>query len=135
MSESFFEKASRRKFRFSIPNGVISVEDLWDIPLVSSKSNGRSLDAVAVALSKEVKAMAEVESFVEDRVKKDQDLEDKFELVKHIISVRKAEEKLETERRENRKRKQQILALIVQKENEQLSGASLEELRAMAEAL
>ena len=31
-----FQKASRLKLRFDSPKGLLSVEDLWDLPLTSA---------------------------------------------------------------------------------------------------
>ena len=41
-----FEKASRLKLRFSTSIGMLSAEDLWDLPL-SSRNGTANLDDVA----------------------------------------------------------------------------------------
>jgi hypothetical protein len=34
---NIFEQATRAKIRFSTPVGMLSVEDLWDLPLTSTQ--------------------------------------------------------------------------------------------------
>ena len=44
---NIFEMATRKKIRFNSPQGDLSTEDLWDLPL-SSKVNGKAnLDDIA----------------------------------------------------------------------------------------
>jgi hypothetical protein len=127
-----FEKASRLKLRFATSKGLLSLEDLWDIPLTSK--NGVSLDDVAKGLSKTLKE-SDTESFVVKSVKTDPTVALAFEIVKHIITVRLAEDEAKATAAANRKKKQDILALIAGKENEQLAGSSLEDLRKLADSL
>ena len=35
---NIFEQATRAKIRYHSPNGLIGVEDLWDLPLTSLNS-------------------------------------------------------------------------------------------------
>jgi len=66
-----FEKASRSKLRFMSTKGLLTVEDLWDIPLTSK--NGVSLDDIAKSLHKQIKESEET-SFVEEVSKKNTEL-------------------------------------------------------------
>lgn len=123
-----FEKAARLKLRFDTPKGSLTVEDLWDLPLTSAR--GASLDEIAMGLNREVKAAAE-ESFVVKTTKSNAVLQLKFELVKHIIDVRLAENETAKTARETREKKDRILAIIARKQDEALKGAPLEELQRM----
>jgi hypothetical protein len=127
-----FEKASRLKLRYETSKGKLSVEDLWDLPLISN--TGVYLDSIAKDLYLQLKSGADV-SFVIKENKSDEIIQLKFDIVKHIIDVKLAEKELAEQAKLNKDRKQQILGIITQKENEQLLGSSLEELKKMAESL
>lgn len=128
-----FDKAARLKFRFNTPKGLITTEDLWDLPLTGSMINP-NLDDIAVSLSKQLKATDET-SFVNTTKTVDSTLQTKFDIVKHIIDIKLAERNAASIARANKEKKDQILALIATKQNEQLAGTSLEDLMKMAEAL
>jgi len=130
-----FEKAARMKLRFDTAKGQLSVEELWDLPLESER--GVSLDGLAVALHQKIKNGAEV-SFVRKDSAKSVEYEVaqlKFDIVKHIIDVRVAENEAAARSRANRAQKQKIMELIAQKQDESLAGKSVEELMAMVEQL
>ena len=129
-----FEKASRQKLRFTTPQGALSVEDLWDLPLTTNNSNRASLDDIAKSIFRKMKE-DDIESFVVKTSKSNETIQLAFDIVKYIIEVRLAEADAAEVTRKNKEKKQQILALIAQKENETLAGQSLEDLRAMAETL
>lgn len=127
-----FEKSSRLKLRFDTARGQLSVEDLWDLPLTSAAGKV-NLDDIARTLFKTIRDEGDV-SFVKPAAK-DSTLQVKFDIVKHIIDVRVAERDAETSAAINKEKKQQILALIAQKENEQLAGQSLDDLKKLAESM
>lgn len=129
-TETMFEAASRLKLRFASQVGQLSVEDLWDLPLTSAtKAN---LDAIAVELNRQLKGTEE--SFVSTGTK-NAVLELKFEVVKHIISVRVAENQAKLDERARAVRKEQIADLIEQKKSEGLKALTLDELEALAKTL
>lgn len=127
-----FEKASRAKIRFDASVGSLTVEDLWDLPLTSNKRP--NLDDIAKALFRQIKE-SDTESFVIKAKKADEITQLKFDIVRHVIDVRLQEIEESEKRKTASEKKQQILAIIAQKESEELRGTSLEELKKMAESL
>ena len=79
-----FEKATRIKLRFESKKGLLSVEQLWDLPL-------NSLDEIAISLNKEVKDISEVSFIKPLSNNKNKELTLKFNIVKHIIDVKLTE--------------------------------------------
>lgn len=127
-----FEKASRLKLRFDTPKGALSVEDLWDLPLTSTK--GANLDDLARNLDTDLKSGAGV-SFVQKTTAVNDVLKLKFDIVLHVINVRIIENEAARTAQLTRERKQQIMAIIAQKETEQLAGSSMEDLRKLLESM
>ena len=127
-----FEKASRLRLRFATAIGILTVEDLWDLPLTSQRSV--SLDDVARALNKELKE-TETESFVIAAPVKDTTTQLMFDLVKHVIAVRLAEAEEARTAKDRRDKKQKLLGIIARKQDQALEETSVEDLTAMVEAL
>ena len=128
-----FERATRLNLRFDSSMGPLMIEDLWSLPLTSGTRKA-NLDDIAKAQFALLKSDANV-SFVEP-TRKSNDIDQlKFDIVKHIIDARLAENALAAAAKANREKKQLILGIIAQKENETLLGASLDDLKKMAEAL
>jgi hypothetical protein len=133
---STFEKATRHKFRFDSPQGLLDVEQLWELPLSSEKKNVANLDDIARGLNKKIKEQSSDESFVKpESGKEDTTTPVMFEVVKNIIKVRLEENDVRLRARETREKKQLILSIISKKQNEKLEGTSIEELQKMVEAL
>lgn len=130
---SIFEKASRLKLRVNTIKGLITVEDLWDLPLTATTSKV-NLNEIAKSLHSELKNSDEV-SFVETVVSKDTVTQLTFDIVKHIIGVRLAENAAAATARDNKNRREKILEMIAKKEDENLLSSSADELRAMLATL
>lgn len=130
-----FESASRLKLRFDTPQGVVCVEDLWVLPLTTANETKASLDSIARALHKELKSAEDTISFVTAAKAVETTTQLKFDLVKHIIDVRLAENEVKTTQRENALKKQKLLEILARKQDAALEGASLEELKAQIDAL
>ncbi len=128
-----FEKAARAKIRFDSPRGLLTVEDLFTLPLKSA-SGKANLDDIARQLSKELKS-SDTESFVDDTVTVDSTVSLKLDIVKHVISVLKVEAAEREKIAANRDKKQHILSIIARKQDDVLGNASLEELTAMLNTL
>jgi len=123
-----FEKATRLKLRFETVKGLITVEDLWDLPL--SSRDEFNLDSVAKKLFKKVKDSEEEPSFVTPvTVNREREmLTLQFELVKHVISVKLKEREDREAVALKKERKEHILRLIKEKKDAEFSSKSIEEL-------
>lgn len=123
---NIFEFATREKIRFRHSNGLISVEDLWDLTLPQ-------LDTIAKALRKLLRDNEE--SFISDKPKDDNGTSVAFEIVKHIIGVRLAEKEAMKRRKEAAEKRAQILDIIADKQSAAMKEKSVEELMKELEAL
>ena len=123
-----FEIATRNKYRFPF-RGQCSTEDLWDL-------NVQALDSIYQTLTSERRSL-ETESLlaVSARTAETQKLDNMIEIVKHVVTVKLAERDARAAASLKAERKQQLLGLIEQKQNEQLGALSVEELQAMVESL
>jgi len=130
---NIFEQATRAKIRFSTPVGMLSVEDLWDLPLTSTRARA-NLDDVARLLDAELKSTSSV-SFVNDVSEVNAKTKLMFDVVIHIINTKIAEQKAAQEAVAIREKKQKIMAIIEQKSDMRLADSSLEELQAMLASL
>ncbi len=127
-----FEKSSRLKLRYETLRGNVNTEDLWDLPLTSV--SGMSLDNLAKSLNKALKE-SEEESFVVRKTKISNIIELKFDIVKHVIKTKLDE----TEVRKNiaivKAKKEKILEIISEKEDDSLKGKSITALKKILDEL
>lgn len=130
---NIFEQATRAKIRFSTPVGMLSVEDLWDLPLTSTRARA-NLDDVARLLDAELKSTSSV-SFVNDVSEVNAKTKLMFDVVIHIINTKIAEQKAAQEAVAIREKKQKIMSIIEQKSDMRLADSSIEELQAMLNTL
>lgn len=130
-----FEKASRLKLRFDTNRGGLCVEDLWDLPLTSTIAGKVNLDAIAVGLFKRLQNDGAPLSFVETETKTDEETKLKFDIVRHIIEVKKTDNKAALDAKTKADQKQKILGILADKQDESLRGKSLDELQTMLATL
>jgi len=123
---SIFETAVRKKLRFDY-KGASSVEDLFDIPL-------KSLDGLFKTLNAELKDQ-KGESLLVTQNTVATELELKISLIKHIVTVRLEEQATRQTALDNKARKQKILEIISNKQDEELAGKSVEELTSLVNAM
>ncbi len=128
-----FEQAVRLKLRFDTARGFLSVEDLWDLPLTHHQRTD-TLNDIAKALNRELKESAD-EDFVNPTAKPNDRLKLAFDIVKHIIDVRLAENDAIRLTAERKEKKARLLELIARKQDDDLASKSIEELTAMVESL
>lgn len=125
--DDLFITATQKKFRFQSIQGKLTVEDLWDLPLQSRRPNGACLDDVAIALSRQLKAATE-ESFVVKVAPEVTLLEQKLEIVKHVISVKLAQINDKKDAALKAERKRQLEEVLVDKRRKVMAEMSVEEI-------
>jgi hypothetical protein len=123
-----FEIASRKKIRFDIPRGQVTVEDLWDLPLTSLRNP--NLDDIARNLHKQLNNGENV-SFVHGTNMSDSQIQFKFDLVRHIIDTRLEENKLRSEEQNRATKKQALLAIMAERQADDIRNLPTEELQKM----
>lgn len=124
---NIFEQASRQGFRFETAKGHLTTEDLWHLPLTGI--NRVNLDDIAKSLKQKLNDTSV--SFVTDVTPVSKIYQAQFDIVLHIINTKLAEAKAAEQYRQNKEKKQKIMAIIEQKQDAALSSASLEDLQAM----
>lgn len=131
---NIFEQASRQQLRFETIKGTLSVEDLWELPLTSTTGKA-CLDGIAIALHKQLRASTDVVSFVDSTATQDPAVQLRFDLVKHIIETRKAENAEAANAKAKAETKQQILAALDRKRAGAIEAMSEEQLKQMLAGL
>lgn len=128
---TMFEMASQYKFRYPW-KGMITTEDLWDL-------NVKQLDAVYQALSKEMNALQDGDSLLSttsaDVFNKKQDLTTKIEIVKYIFNCKQQAAELNRMAAERSAKKQRIMDILAQKQENALQNMSEDELKKMLDEL
>ena len=121
-----FELATRERFRYPY-KGNINTEDLWDLDV-------EDLDKIFKVLNSQLKAEQD-ESLLATVSINDTVLNAKIDIIKHIVSVKLAEAEARKKEAENALKKQRILELIKEKQDDSLKNMSIEELQAMIAGL
>lgn len=144
MEKNLFFIAARDGYTFETPKGYLTLHDLFKIPVpikdTETRSNTVTLDDLATCIDKLIKDKSGV-SFVRKNKETNEItvLKNKLEILKLVIEYRisKYEEKMNLLKDiENKKRKlAKIDAAIEQKETEDLSKLSVEELQKLKETL
>lgn len=130
---SIFEKAARLKLRFDTPRGLLSAEDLWDLPLTSQRNI--SLNSIAQDAYKTVNTNDVPDFITGSTPASNTEAQLRLDLVKHVIDVRKEENAATTNAAAKREQKQKIMELLEEKQHDELKSKSPEELRAMLEGI
>ena len=124
-----FVTALRKNYRFQTSrSGLITVEDLWSLPL-QSKTNA-SLNGVAIILDTQLQQTKRT-SFVDDSSSENVDLQNKFNIVLYIIDVKKAELAAAANAAAQRRQNEKVMEIISRKQDQDLENKSIEELQSM----
>ncbi len=126
MDQNIFELASRMKIRFAY-RGMITVEDLWDLSV-------QELDRIFQKLNKALKESKE-ESLLSPQAKEDSELNVQVAIVRHIVEVKLAEAAVALAAVERKAKKEKILSILADKQDDSLRNMSQEDLTKMLEDL
>ena len=125
-TEKMFETAVRNKYRYSY-KGIITTEDLWDLPLTG-------LDSIYKALNKQVRQSQE-DSLLEVKSKENETLEMQIEIVKYIVSVKQQEAEARVAQKENAEKRRRIMEIMADKQDEELKNKSMADLQKILDSL
>jgi hypothetical protein len=123
-----FEQAARLKLRFPSEKGSLNVEQLWDLPLTTTRKDSRlDLDSIAKDLYRIVK-LTEEESFVVKVASASKVDKLRLDIVKFIINYKLAERLANKGKAEAKLFKDKVARVIAKKDDEDLDGMSREDL-------
>lgn len=123
---NIFEAASKNKYRYPY-KGMITTEDLWDLTQAQ-------LDVVYKALNKGV-SEAQVSSLMCKVTEVDAELLNKIEIVKYIFNAKEAEAEARKNDAAKHAKKQRILDILAQKQEDALQNMSEDDLKKMLDEL
>lgn len=124
-NNELFINATRNNYQFPF-RGMINVIDLWDLSLTN-------LDSVFKTLNAEAKK-SEEESLLNTKSKEDEEISNKIEIVKYIVSVKLDEKKKREDAKKNAEMRQRLLEIKAKRQEAALENMSDKDLdKALAE--
>jgi len=128
---NIYKEAAKKKIRFNTKKGLLTVEDLFDLPMTTTIATRVSLNDIGVEIAKKLKNY-EVLDFIETKKDSAQELlKLKLEIIKDIIQDKKEERDKAKKAAEKKRQKELIMELIERKKMSELENKSLEELEKM----
>lgn len=118
-NNELFINATRANYQFHSEE-QINVIDLWDLSLTN-------LDSVFKTLNAESKK-SEEESLLNTKSKEDEEVSNKIEIVKYIVSVKLDEKKKREDAKKNAEMRQRLLEIKAKRQDAALENMSDEEL-------
>lgn len=130
---SNFKKAARLKLRFPSVKGLLTVEQLFDMPLTSK--SGFDLDSVAKQVNAGLRLASE-DSFVNTKPNLEKDLNQLcLDIVKEVIADKIAENEANAKAVANRHEREKLLEVLQGKKDAALANLSEAELEERIRAL
>jgi hypothetical protein len=126
MEKNLFEIATRNRYRFNY-KGVMSVEDLWSLRV-------EDLDAIFKMLNRQKKT-ADEDSLLATKSAEDQDLANKIDIVRYIVSVKLAEAAERVSAAEKKAQRDKIMEIVAKKKDKALEDMGIEDLMKKLEEL
>lgn len=125
-----FVKLTHKKYRFPAVNGMLTAEQLADLPLRGKVS----LNAIAIEINKCIR-QAESENFVDDSTPSQADDLARLEIVKAFIKLKMDKAAANEKRKAKKALRDKIEGSLQESEDRELLSKSPEELRKMLKAL
>lgn len=126
MEKNLFEIATRNRYRFNY-KGVMTVEDLWSLQV-------EDLDAIFKMLNRQKKT-ADEDSLLATKSAEDQDLANKIDIVRYIVSVKLAEAAERVSAAEKKAQRDKIMEIVAKKKDKALEDMGIEDLMKKLEEL
>lgn len=126
MEKNLFEIATRNRYRFNY-KGVMTVEDLWSLRV-------EDLDAIFKMLNRQKKT-ADEDSLLATKSAEDQDLANKIDIVRYIVSVKLAEAAERVSAAEKKAQRNKIMEIVAKKKDKALEDMGIEDLMKKLEEL
>lgn len=126
MEKNLFEIATRNRYRFNY-KGVMNVEDLWSLRV-------EDLDAIFKMLNRQKKT-ADEDSLLATKSAEDQDLANKIDIVRYIVSVKLAEAAERVSAAEKKAQRDKIMEIVAKKKDKALEDMGIEDLMKKLEEL
>jgi len=126
---SIFQQASRLKLRFASTIGLLTVEHLWDLPLVSKTGSTKpDLDTIGREIKRELRTMEE-DTLVETKRDPQRDiLTLRLAIIVAIIETKQAEIKKAEEAAVKREKRRKLQEALARHDDKALESASRDEI-------
>lgn len=126
MEKNLFEIATRNRYRFNY-KGVMTVEDLWSLRV-------EDLDAIFKMLNRQKKT-ADEDSLLATKSAENQDLANKIDIVRYIVSVKLAEAAERVSAAEKKAQRDKIMEIVAKKKDKALEDMGIDDLMKKLEEL
>jgi hypothetical protein len=129
-----FEQATRKKLRFQLPKGELTIEQLWD--LRPTRQGNKIVDEL-LNYKKELKLKFLQASLLQEEGEdvsftEEEKLDElRLAIVTHILNVKSEEKKAEAAKLANKAHNEKIRNIIARKQDDKYEGLSLEELEGL----
>lgn len=126
MEKNLFEIATRNRYRFNY-KGVMTIEDLWSLRV-------EDLDTIFKMLNRQKKT-ADEDSLLATKSAEDQDLANKIDIVRYIVSVKLAEAAERVSAAEKKAQRDKIMEIVAKKKDKALEDMGIDDLMKKLEEL
>lgn len=129
-----FEQATRKKLRFQLPKGELTIEPLWDLRPIRQ---GNKIVDELLNYKKELKLKFLQASLLQEEgedisLTEEEKLDElRLAIVTHILNVKSEEKKAEAAKLANKAHNEKIRGIMARKQDDKYEGLSMEELEGL----